>query len=102
MKIAFPYPAYWPYVRRGVERCTHDLATYLASRGHEVHVITSTPGRPRVGWDGKIRVTYLKQLNHPLVYGHGITNWGGDVFAWFLDPHADHEQVDDHRDLRDG
>ena len=73
MKIAFPYPAYWPYVRRGVERCTHDLATYLASRGHEVHVITSTPGRPRVGWDGKIRVTYLKQLNHPLVYGHGIT-----------------------------
>ena len=42
MKIAFPYPAYWPYVRRGVERCTHDLGTFLASRGHEVHVITST------------------------------------------------------------
>lgn len=73
MRVAFPYPAYWPYVRRGVERCTHDLATYLAKRGHEVHIITSTPGRPRLGWDGDIRVTYLRQLNHPLVYGHGAT-----------------------------
>jgi glycosyltransferase involved in cell wall biosynthesis len=68
MKIAFPYTGYWPYVRRGVERCTHDLATYLAGRGHEVHVITSTPGRPRVAWDGDVKVTYLSQLNHPLVY----------------------------------
>lgn len=68
MKIAFPYTGYWPYVRRGVERCTHDLATFLAARGHEIHVITSTPGRPRVAWDGDVKVTYLPQLNHPLVY----------------------------------
>ena len=68
MKIAFPYTGYWPYVRRGVERCTHDLATFLAGRGHEVHVITSTPGRPRVAWDGDVKVTYLSQLNHPIVY----------------------------------
>jgi len=68
LKVAFPYTGYWPYVRRGVERCTHDLATYLASRGHQVHVITSTPGRPRVAWDGDVKVTYVSQLNHPLMY----------------------------------
>lgn len=68
MKIAFPYPAYWPYVRRGVERCTHDLATYLSRRGHEVHIITSSPGRPRVARDGDIKVTYLRQVGNPLIY----------------------------------
>ena len=68
MKVAFPYPGYWPYVRRGIERCTHDLATFLAERGHEVHVITSTPGRPRTEWDGKVKVSYVRQLNHPLLF----------------------------------
>jgi glycosyltransferase involved in cell wall biosynthesis len=68
VKVAFPYTGYWPYVRRGVERATHDLATYLARRGHDVHVITSTPGRPRVAWDGDVKVTYMSQLNHPLMY----------------------------------
>jgi glycosyltransferase involved in cell wall biosynthesis len=68
VRIAFPYPSYWPYVRRGAERCIHDLATYLAVRGHDVHIITSTPGRPRIGHDGPVRVTYLRQLSHPLVY----------------------------------
>ena len=45
VKIAFPYPSYWPYVRRGAERCIHDIAGYLAVRGHDVEIITSTPGR---------------------------------------------------------
>lgn len=70
MNIAFPYPSYWPYVRRGAERCIHDLATYLAGRGHDVHIITSTPGRARTGRDGDVRVTYLRQLSHPLVYAY--------------------------------
>lgn len=70
MKIAFPYPSYWPYVRRGVERCIHDIAGYLAGRGHEVHVITSTPGRPRVAYDGNVKITYLRQLSHPLVFAY--------------------------------
>lgn len=70
MKIAFPYPGYWPYVRRGIERCIHDVAGHLAERGHEVHVITSTPGRPRVAFDGAVKVTYVRQFSHPLVYGY--------------------------------
>ena len=43
-------------------------------------------------------------LLHAEVYGHGITksrSRGGDGFAWLLGPHADHEQIEDHRDLRD-
>lgn len=68
MKIVYPYPTYWPYVRRGVERCIHDLSNYLASRGHEVDIITSKPGQPRIGHDGLARVIYLRQLAHPLAY----------------------------------
>jgi glycosyltransferase involved in cell wall biosynthesis len=70
MKVAFPYPGYWPYVRRGIERCIHDVAGDLARRGHEVHVITSTPGRPRIAFEGAVKVTYVRQLSHPLVYGY--------------------------------
>jgi phosphatidylinositol alpha-mannosyltransferase len=68
VRIAFPYPSYWPYVRRGAERCIHDLSTHLARRGHDVEIITSAPGRPRVAFDGDVKVTYLRQVSHPLMY----------------------------------
>jgi glycosyltransferase involved in cell wall biosynthesis len=68
MKVAFPYPAYWPHSRRGVERCIHDLAGYLARHGHQVHVVTSGPGRPRVVEEAGVKVSYLPQLAHPLVW----------------------------------
>lgn len=68
MKIVYPYPTYWPYVRRGVERCIHDLSNYLVRRGHEVDIITSKPGPARIGYDGEARVIYLRQLAHPLAY----------------------------------
>jgi glycosyltransferase involved in cell wall biosynthesis len=68
MRVAFAYPSYWPYVRRGGERHVHDLAVYLASRGHEVHVIASTPGHSRRADDRGVKVTYIRQLSHPLLY----------------------------------
>lgn len=68
MRVALVYPGYWPYARRGGERYVHDLSGYLASRGHEVHVITSTPGRSRRSDDRGVKVTYLRQLSHPLLY----------------------------------
>ena len=58
MKVVFPYPTYWPYIRRGAERCIHDLSGYLAAQGHEVDIITSKPGAPRVTYDGAVRVIY--------------------------------------------
>lgn len=66
MKIAYPYPAYWPYVRRGVERCIHDTTNYLARRGHQVDIITSKPGPSRVAHDGLARVIYIGQWSHPV------------------------------------
>jgi len=68
MRIAFPYYTYWPYARRGVERCIHDLAGFLARKGHDVHVITSTPGRGRTTKEDGVRITYLPQLAHPLLW----------------------------------
>jgi glycosyltransferase involved in cell wall biosynthesis len=68
VKVAYVYPTYWPYIRRGAERCIHDFTTYLSKRGHEVELITSTPGKPRVAYDGLTRVTYLRQVSHPLAY----------------------------------
>ncbi len=71
MRIAYPYPAYWPYMRRGVERCIHDLTGYLAARGHHVDIITSKPGRGRVAYDGAVRVIYLRQAVHPVLNNYG-------------------------------
>ncbi len=71
MKVVFPYPTYWPYIRRGAERCIHDLSGYLAAQGHEVDIITSKPGAPRVTYDGAVRVIYLRQFSHPLTYRYG-------------------------------
>lgn len=71
MKIVYPYPTYWPYIRRGAERCIHDFSNYLARRGHEVDIVTSKPGRERVTYDGPVRVIYLRQFSHPLTYRYG-------------------------------
>jgi len=83
VKIAFPYPSYWPYVRRGAERCIHDLSGHLARRGHEVEIITSTPGQPRIAWEGDVKVTYLRQISHPLMYQYiprfRIAAYGADA-----------------------
>jgi glycosyltransferase involved in cell wall biosynthesis len=68
MKIIYPYPTYWPYIRRGAERCIHDLTNYLARRGHDVTIVTSKPGRPRVEYDDLVKVIYQRQLSHPLTY----------------------------------
>lgn len=68
LRIVFPYPNYWPYVRRGAERIIHDLSTFLASRGHEVDIITAKPGRPRAVQEGNVRILYMRQASHPLMF----------------------------------
>lgn len=88
MKIAFPYPSYWPYVRRGAERCIHDLTGYLAKQGNDVEIVTSTPGRPRVAYEGDVKVTYLRQISHPLMYAYlprfRIAAYGADASRHLL------------------
>src|SRR5262245_66556007 len=67
VRIAQVYPSYWPYVRRGVERYCHDIATYLAARGHHVDIITSKPGAARQRQDDRVRTVYLAQADHPVL-----------------------------------
>jgi len=56
MRIALVHPTYWPEVRRGSERLIHDLGVSLASRGHEVTLLTSHRGRPSVEHEDGIDV----------------------------------------------
>jgi glycosyltransferase involved in cell wall biosynthesis len=46
LKIAVTSAFSWPYVRRG-NRLTHNLVAYLAHQGHEIHFITTKPGKKR-------------------------------------------------------
>ncbi len=45
-RVALCHPTYWPEVRRGAERMTHDLAAGLAARGHAVRILTSHRAAP--------------------------------------------------------
>lgn len=38
MKIAYVYDAVYPYIRGGVEKRIHEIATRLAARGHDIHI----------------------------------------------------------------
>jgi glycosyltransferase involved in cell wall biosynthesis len=47
LRIALLSPCFWPEVRRGGERFTHELALGLRARGQLPRLITSHPGPPR-------------------------------------------------------
>jgi phosphatidyl-myo-inositol alpha-mannosyltransferase len=44
MRAAILHPTWWPEVRRGAERLTHDLAAWLAGAGHDVTLLTTHRG----------------------------------------------------------
>ena len=67
MKIAVTSTPSWPYIRRG-NRCSYELAVYLAERGHEVHYITTKPGSVRrEKSQGKVHVEYNPLSGHPVL-----------------------------------
>lgn len=61
MRIALLHPTYWPEVRRGSERLIHDLGQALANRGHDVTLITTSPGPARVCVEDEMRVVRLRR-----------------------------------------
>lgn len=67
MRIAFVFPNYFPYVRRGAERMMVEYAAYLTGVGHTVDVITSKPGPRRVVREGNLTIYYESQLTHPVL-----------------------------------
>src|SRR5213592_3027715 len=56
MRIALAHATYWPEVRRGSERLVHDLGATLATRGHEVTLLTSHRSRRSIRDEGGVRV----------------------------------------------
>ncbi len=56
MRVALLQPTYWPEVRRGSERLTHDLGSELARRGHEVTLLTSHRRPPAVAHEDGMEV----------------------------------------------
>jgi glycosyltransferase involved in cell wall biosynthesis len=76
MRVALLHPTYWPEVRRGSERLTHDLGASLAARGHEVTLITSHRGRRTETIEDGMRVIRGRRL--PAVPG----------VSWYYDEHT--------------
>ena len=44
MRVAILHPVWWPEVRRGGERLTHELASWLTAAGHDVTLLTTHRG----------------------------------------------------------
>jgi len=79
MKIAITSPFGWPYVRRG-NRFAHDLAAYLAERGHQVHFITTKPGvTSRRKLRGKVLEEHHRLFCYPLLSFLNVEMW--ETFA---------------------
>ena len=75
LKIAVTSPFCWPYVRRG-NRFAHELAAFLAERGHEVHFITSKPGGiSRKKQRGKVLEEQHRLFCHPILPLFNIETW---------------------------
>ena len=65
LRIAITHPTCWPEIRRGSERLLHDLSHFLADRGHDVTVISTTEGHTRTETDGRV-ARHLIARHHPL------------------------------------
>jgi glycosyltransferase involved in cell wall biosynthesis len=59
VRVALAHPTYWPEVRRGAERLTHDLASGLVARGHRARIVTSHAGRPARTTEDGVEVVRL-------------------------------------------
>jgi len=79
MKIAITSPFGWPYVRRG-NRFAHELAAYLADRGHQVHFISTKPGViSRTKVRGKVVEEYHRLFSYPFLPLLKVEMW--ETFA---------------------
>ena len=75
MKIAVTSAFGWPYVRRG-NRVAYELAVYLASRGNEVHFITTKPGEVRRDRaKGNLLIKYYPVIDNPILTHFKVEYW---------------------------
>lgn len=66
MRLLITHPYCWPYVRRGSERFLAELSSFIASRGHEVTVLSTSPKGDEEQHEGGVRIVRKRQipLNH--------------------------------------
>ena len=65
MRIALTHPTCWPEVRRGSERVVHDLGVSLASRGHDVTLLTSHRGTRSITVEDGVTVVRRRRPARP-------------------------------------
>src|SRR4051812_41318458 len=84
MRIALLHPHTWPEVRRGGERYAHDLAWWLAARGHEVDLVAGAPSASIETVDGA-RIVRVKHHHRRRLDARGYTpldTFGLAVLPW--------------------
>ncbi|MGD2108237.1 MAG: glycosyltransferase family 4 protein [Phycisphaerae bacterium] len=65
MKIGITIPTNWPWVRRGGERFSNELAAFLVSRGHDVTLICGKPGPKLIRRERGFTTICHRRLWHP-------------------------------------
>jgi phosphatidyl-myo-inositol alpha-mannosyltransferase len=83
MRIAITNPTTWPWVRRGAERFINELAAYLASRGHDVTVISAKPGAGETYHDRGYKTICHRRLWHPWMAKIGLLEFHMFFFTAF-------------------
>lgn len=86
MRLAITHATCWPEVRRGSERMLADTGRVMAARGHEVTVISTTPGLPRGGEEqrGDVRYQFLPRRDVPAILARTRQVTLQHLFAWEL------------------
>ena len=85
MRIALAHPFSWPEVRRGGERVLHDLAWALHDQGHDVRIVSGTPGPSASSSVEGVPIDRLH--NRGVLNRRGITRYetfGLDAFPWLV------------------
>jgi phosphatidyl-myo-inositol alpha-mannosyltransferase len=63
MRILITNPYCWPYVRRGAERFMSELSRFLARRGHDVTVLSTSPHRREEEQSQGVRVVREREID---------------------------------------
>lgn len=63
--ITLLLPCFWPEVRRGAERITHELARGLIESGHRAEIVTSHPGLRDLGPGSEMGVPVTRVWRPP-------------------------------------
>ncbi|MEO3473773.1 glycosyltransferase family 4 protein [Roseomonas sp. CAU 1739] len=84
MRLAITHATCWPEIRRGSERMLADMGRVMAARGHDVTIISTTPGLPGGGEEqrGAVRHLFLPRRDPPALLARTRQLTLHHLFAW--------------------